>query len=498
MAKPRQQRLLMIGIDAGDIDYLESSMCKLPNLQRIFNDGVPHRLASTAGILSASMWPSFYTESLPGEHGIYYPMQWDPKTIQMRRLPTNWLHMEPFWYEFSRRGVRSIILDAPHTQPRTLVGGVEVANWGTHDVLAAFTCNIPEIAKNIRRRFGRHPMGREVPVEKTWKQLKNMHQDLITGARLKGELSRWLLDNNDWDFFLTVFAECHRGGHLLWRDPNDERSDMQEDALLRVYQAVDQSIGSLLRGLDLSSTLVIVFSLHGMGPDPSQWHFVRPVMERINAIFMRSIPDGGVTTKGKDIGGVIRLLREKVPARIQHTIAQALPIEVRDWVVGRDVTGGIDWDRTPGFALLCDLQGYLRLNLAEREAKGMLVKDSSLHKRYERFLEESFRGLRAVDSNLPLVKEFVRPADLFPGQRSEYLPDIVITWNELKPATHIHSDLLGPFHAELGSGRRGNHRPDGFAVLLGKASNTIPTQLEHIVDLSHFVKEFVTETNFAE
>ncbi len=495
MPKPRKRRLLMIGIDAGDIDYIESSLHKLPNLQRIFNDGVYHRLTSTAGVLSASMWPSFYTESLPGEHGIYYPMQWDPKTIRMRSLPTNWLPVEPFWYEFSRRGVRSAILDAPHTQPHTLANGVEVANWGTHDVLAAFTCNIPEVAKDIHRRFGRHPMGREVPVDKTWRQLKNMQQDLITGARLKGELSRWLLDNNDWDFFLTVFAECHRGGHLLWRDPDDELSEIPQDALLRVYQAVDQAVGSLLEGVDLSSTSIIVFSLHGMGPDPSQWHFVRPVMERINATFMNGTPNSGATTKG--IGGAIRLLREKVPARLQHAIAQALPIEVRDWVVARDVTGGIEWDRTPGFALLCDLQGFLRLNLAGREAKGMLEEDSDLHKKYERFVEESFRGLKVADSNLPLVKEIVRPADLFPGKRSKYLPDMIITWNELKPATHIYSDQLGTFRAELGSGRRGNHRSDGFAVLLGENSNVSPTRLEHIVDLSRFVKEFVTKTNLA-
>lgn len=483
----------MIGIDAGDLDYIKSSMDKLPNLRRIFNDGSSYRLASTAGTLSASMWPSFYTESLPGEHGIYYPMQWDPNTMQMRGLPTNWLDVEPFWYEFARRGKRVTILDAPLTQPRKLARGVEVANWGTHEVLAGSTCNVPEIAKDIGRRFRRHPMGREVPVDRTWRQLKPMRQDIMVGASLKGELSRWLLDTNDWDFFLTVFGECHRGGHLLWPDPDDGHTDVPEDALLGVYQAVDEGIGRLLEGLDLSSTLVIVFSLHGMGPDPSQWHFVRPVMERINAKFMNGKLNGGDRTKS--MGGIIHLLRGKVPVHLQHAIAQALPIEVRDWVVARDVTGGIDWDRTPGFALLSDYQGYLRLNFAGREAKGMLEKDGSQHKEYERLVKEIFLGLRVADSNLPLVKEIVRPADMFPGARSEYLPDMVITWNDLKPAQHIYSDQLGSFHAELRSGRGGNHRPDGFAVVLGEGSNgIIPTPLKDVIDLSCFVKKFITES----
>jgi predicted AlkP superfamily phosphohydrolase/phosphomutase len=337
-------------------------------------------------------------------------------------------------------------------------------------------------------------MGREVPLEKTWCQLRAIREEIIVGARLKGELSRWLLETNDWDFFLTVFAECHRGGHLLYHDPDDEHPDVPEDALLGVYQAVDVAVGRLLEGLDLSSILVIVFSLHGMGPDPSQWHFVRPVMERVNTQFMNSMPKRGDSTKS--LGGIIRLLREKVPVHLQHAIAQALPIEVRDWVVARDITGGIDWDRTPGFALLSDLQGYLRLNLAGREAKGMLEKGSSQHKKYERLVKESFLGLRVADSNLPLVKEIVRPADIFPGPRSGYLPDMVVTWNDLKPAKHIYSDQLGSFHAELGSGRGGNHKPDGFAVVLGEGSNAInPHPLKDIIDLSCFVKKFVTEAS---
>ena len=138
----------------------------------------------------------------------------------------------------------------------------------------------------------------------------------------------------------------------------------------------------------------------------------------------------------------------------------------------------------------------MRLNLAGREAKGMLEKGSSLHKKYERLVKESFLGLRAADSNLPLVKEILCPADIFPGPRSAYLPDMVITWNDLKPAKHIYSDQLGTFHAELGSGRGGNHKPDGFAVMLGDGSNTINlTPLKDILDLSCFVKKFLTEAN---
>ena len=74
--------------------------------------------------------------------------------------------------------------------------------------------------------------------------------------------------------------------------------------------------------------------------------------------------------------GFMRTLRESLPARLQYMIARAVPFGVRDWVVERAYDGGIDWDRTLGFVLLSGGESYIRYNLAGREAKGVLERES--------------------------------------------------------------------------------------------------------------------------
>ena len=64
-------RLLVVILDAAERGLVEAWMQdgSLPNLQRLRSRGVYGRLESTAGWLSGSPWPTFYTASMPHEHG---------------------------------------------------------------------------------------------------------------------------------------------------------------------------------------------------------------------------------------------------------------------------------------------------------------------------------------------------------------------------------------------------------------------------------------------
>jgi Type I phosphodiesterase / nucleotide pyrophosphatase len=79
----------MIGVDAGDVEYIEASAGSLPNLQRVLGSGARFNLDSTADVLTGSVWPTFYTGTIPGDHGVYHPIQWDPAAMRapgQRRL----------------------------------------------------------------------------------------------------------------------------------------------------------------------------------------------------------------------------------------------------------------------------------------------------------------------------------------------------------------------------------------------------------------------------
>src|SRR6266545_1823378 len=440
-------RVLLIGLDLLDIDYALSHIGSLPNLQRVFAGGVVRRLDSPGNVMSASVWPTFYTGTLPGEHGQYFPMQWDPATMRLRHVASDWIDCEPFWRPLARQGLPVTTLDVQAAFPSRTTAGTEIVNWGV-EAFGGFHCNQPELGR---------------------------------------EIARWLLTNTTWKLFIAVFPECHRAGHYFWRDPTEEASEASDDALLDAHRTIDREVGALLEAVDLRDTSVIVFSLLGMGPNQSQMHLVPPVIDRINAAFASR---DGASAPARRARRIVRRLRERLPARLQERVALSVPEPVRDWVTGRAYAGAVDWHRTPAFPLPTGGEGYIRLNIQGRETPGCLERGSALHQRYLETLREGFLSLRDAETGEPLVETVNAPPLRFPGPRSDYLPDLAIAWRPGAPATAVHSDRLGSFTGRLKTGRGGNHRSTAFAAVAGPARDSRrPASLETIIDLADLVRD---------
>jgi hypothetical protein len=54
---------------------------------------------------------------------------------------------------------------------------------------------------------------------------------------------------------------------------------------------------------------------------------------------------------------------------------------------------------------------------------------------------------------------------VFPGRRRRLLPDFILRWSDEYPVTEAHSSQPGLIRA---TGRAGEHRPGGFALVLGR------------------------------
>jgi predicted AlkP superfamily phosphohydrolase/phosphomutase len=229
-----------------------------------------------------------------------------------------------------------------------------------------------------------------------------------------------------------------------------------------------------------------------MGSNFSQEHFTRRAIDRINASFTlngTAKADPHPPPRGR---GLIRALRESIPAGLQHTVARSVPVQVRDWVVSRETTGGLDWNRIPGFALRSDLYSFVRLNLRGRERLGTLKAGSDLYRRYVEHLTASFNGLRTVVTDKPIVRDILPAQEVFPGARRDILPDFILRWTDEYPATEVHSPGLGLIRATPDKGRTGEHRPNGFALVLGPAlkEDSLPP-LTHNSEFARFVSHLL-------
>ncbi len=461
-------KLAMIGFDAADVDYIRSQLPSLPNFRRAFDSGVWRRLRSPADLLPGSVWPTFYTARSPGEHGVYHIVQWDPDAMHLRRVNSELLACEPFWRKLDRRGLKVTACDVPFSLAGATAHGIEVAGWGAHDQIDRFAAFPREVGVELQRRFGDHPMGIEVPVDKTLRQRMRIKDRLVQGVKLKSKLMRWMLRIRESDLFIGVFGESHRGGHILWPDGPDGESTIPLSALLDVYRALDTALGEVLAVLDLNRTAVMVFAVHGMGENSSQEHLVGSVMDRINARFSELEPGLYPSRQAPQQRSLMRVLRKRVPPRWQSAIANMVPLSVRDAVIDRAMTSGHDWLHTPGLALRGDNNGYIRINLRGREKQGMLDAGSASLEAYRQLIAESLADLRTLDGTA-VVREVCSVPEHYRGAAVSRLPDLIVRWNGVPPADQVKSSA-GIIEGESGSGRGGNHRADGFQILLEPSS----------------------------
>jgi predicted AlkP superfamily phosphohydrolase/phosphomutase len=312
-------------------------------------------------------------------------------------------------------------------------------------------------------------MGIEVPVDKTLRERLQLKEKLLKGVRLKTDMMRWLLTTREWTLFIGVFGESHRGGHILWPDGPEGESSIPASALLDVYRALDQALGEVLSALNLEDTTVVIFALHGMAENTSQEHFVSPMMDRINARFSEIEPGLYPAGPPPRRRSLMRTLRRRVPPSWQSTIAKMVPQSVRDAVIDHAFTSGHDWLHTPALALRADDNGYLKLNLRGREKKGMLEPGSASLARYLELIHESFSSLRTVDG-VPLVKDVVAVTDHYRGAAVPRLPDLIVRWSDVPPVQRVNS-AFGLIDGDPGTGRGGNHRSDGFQIVLQPAEH---------------------------
>src|SRR5690606_5815329 len=313
---------------------------------------------------------------------------------------------------------------------------------------------------------------------------------LLAGVDRKAELARHLMRETDWDLFVTVFAEPHRAGHSLWPLPGELGAAVPDGALAEVERAVDAALGKVLAGIEARSTAIVVFSVHGMGPGFTQEHFVQAAVERVDARFAGEDPEADGRANGR--ASPVRALRALVPGHVQYLLAKALPSAARDFVVRRSFLGGLDWSRTAGFALPASGDGYVRLNVAGRERNGTLTGAET--RRYQELLEEGLVGLR-TDASEAVVRDVPALAAVFPGPRCHLVPDHVVRWQWVLPARAVASPTLGRMVAELRTGRTGDHRPGGFAVVLAPDGRTgRPPPLADVADLAGLARSLLAVT----
>jgi predicted AlkP superfamily phosphohydrolase/phosphomutase len=490
MERKPGDRVLVIGLDMGDFALIKkwSQAGFLPTFRSLLAEGAWGKLQTTAETLHTSTWPTIFTGTLPGKHGVYYPYQPRSGQQQAEHIQPGQYGTQPFWQILDRAGKRCIVLDAPETFPATEFSGVQIFEWGTWAWYWKRMTTPAAVESQLNQEFGPYPLKLEAKrLGLGMPDLAYLHRQLIAGAAQKAEITRWLMQKHPWDLFLVVFAELHPAGHYLWpkgaqvvhANGSPSTDDFAAPQLRDIYIAVDAAIGEIIKECGDDVT-VFVISGDGVGPNHCAWHLLPQVLSRLG---FNGVPFSNDSANGSSNKSLVDRVRNAIPPRLRSEIQSRLPWQFRHWLALRIAAANMDWSRTKAFTLPADLEGCIRINLRGREPHG-IVEPGSQYEDVCSELVEALEKLVNPATGSAAVRHVCRIDRLFPGDQRDHLPDLAVIWNDEAEIREVYSDRCGLVSEAPVDPRTGTHQPLGFIAARGPLIKSGEIQGRHIADLA--------------
>lgn len=488
-------RVLLIGLDSADAELIEGWMDDgtMPTFARLRREGMWSRLGTTAEIMHVSAWPTLYTGTTPGQHGMYHAYQIRAGEQLIHRTDPTRCGQPPFWKYLDDAGRRCIILDAFMDYRLPGFKGMQVLDYGTWTWFGEPGSTPAGLLRDIRRRFGPYPAPEHSNLVNVPDDPRRFRDQLIAGTQLKSRVVQSLMREHPWDLLFVTFGEPHGAGHYLWHfgdaqfplhPPTGPLADMH--AIRDVYAAIDASVAGILETVDDNTTVLIV-SGDGMGPNYSGCHLMPELLHRMDLFHAGSVGgDGGKPPAVKK--GVLQSLRQAVPLGLRQSVTRCLPRSLRYRLSMKWVNSGIDWSRSKVFCIPNSNEGYFRVNLAGREPQG-IVREGTEYQEVLGRLTEQLRGLVNPHNGRHAAERISVVDEIFRGPRRADLPDAVISWD-------LAARVLDEIEAPIGRIRKqpgyavspfytGNHRATAFVLGQGPSVNSAGAAVNgHIVDLA--------------
>ena len=246
VSRMSERKVLCIGLDAACFEQLAPMVDRgsLPNLEGLLDDGASGTLRTTTPPWTPSAWPSVTTGTTPWTHGIYD--FYDYTGSEPHLVSATDLHAPYLWEYLSAGGDSAIVVNVPVTHPVHRFDGSLVPGYlAPEDTDIAIDGELtPQSALGEAYRI--------YADETDSRDARVAENEALVDARV--DAAELLAERQDWSFMMVQFQRTDSIFHTLGHD---------RAAVRRVYERVDDAVGSLLALTD-DETTVIVVSDHGI------------------------------------------------------------------------------------------------------------------------------------------------------------------------------------------------------------------------------------------
>lgn len=257
-------KICVLGLDCAAPEILLGDE-RLKNIRRLMDVGVYGRLESVVPPITVPAWMCMVTSQDPGSLGVYgFRNRTDHSYAGLGFVDSNSIRELAMWDQLAREGKRSIIVGLPPGYPPRRINGISIGCFLTPDTTKNEFVHPASMKPKIQELVGEYP----VDVKGFRTDNKNwLKKEIFEMSRKQWDVVRWLIREQEWDYFHFVDIGLDRVHHGFWnywdkQHVQYEPGNPYETVIPEYYAWIDEQIGSVLELLD-NDTLVLVVSDHG-------------------------------------------------------------------------------------------------------------------------------------------------------------------------------------------------------------------------------------------
>lgn len=458
-----EEKVLVIGWDGATFDILNRWLQEgiMPNLSHLIENGISRELMSTIPPLTAPAWSSFMTGKNPGKHGVFsFTREFDDGSTSLNNL--NSIEGSRLWTVLNHYGQRVGVADLPMTYPPEELEGFMVSDLMVSGSKRALTYP-PELKSKILKELD---LPFESAIMDNLSQTTNYLEHLISSLESKKELDVYLMNNYEWDCFITVYSQVDILQHYFWKyldkshpQYNPEKAMEFQDFIRDFFIELDQSLGNILDQVEGNLSVVLI-SDHGFGPVHKfiylnkflHDHAYIAVNHNLKEMVKSLLNKLGITPSS-----LKKLLYRFDFLNLQGKLRKELRQQFRD-SIEQGLNPSVNWKKSKAYFKLKGEQGvYINSRLAS---------ERSDYEKLREELRDTFLSIIDPDTEKAVFENVYKKEEVYRGKYTDQAPDIL-----LQPAVgydisiDLHADsLIGVKDQGFGSGF---HRPNGVFIAEG-------------------------------
>lgn len=251
-------KICVLGLEGAAPEMLFTDE-RLANLRRLMELGAYGKLQSVVPPGAVPGWASLTSSQDPGSLGIYGLRNRAEYSYSASALATPpVIHGSALWDEVAAANKKSIVCAVPPNFPPRPVNGLSLGCFLASDSSAGEFTSPASLQDEIRQVVGEYAADIRNPAASK----DELRDQIFEMSRKQWELVRWLLRQQEWDYFHFVDIGLDRVQRAFWeyfdrQHPRYQPDSPCQNAIPDYCLWLDEQIGSVLELLDAETALLL-------------------------------------------------------------------------------------------------------------------------------------------------------------------------------------------------------------------------------------------------